>query len=102
MWSPQVTLPAGTLTLSYSWYLAHLSNATSADYFRVSIVHNTGTTVLHEQLGTNSSRAGAWAAHQEDISAYAGQTVRILIEAADASGGSLIEAALDDISIEQA
>ena len=28
--------PTGTLTLSFSWYLAHLTNSSSADYFRVS------------------------------------------------------------------
>ncbi|MGK5677211.1 M14 family metallopeptidase, partial [Micromonospora sp. URMC 106] len=34
--SPAVTLPAsGTLTLSLAWYLAHGSNASSADYLRV-------------------------------------------------------------------
>ncbi|GAA5772628.1 hypothetical protein Aros01_09185 [Streptosporangium roseum] len=34
-----------------------------------------------------------------DISSYAGQSVRILIEAADASGASLVEAGVDDVKI---
>jgi carboxypeptidase T len=100
--SPAVTLPGtGTLTLSYSWYLAHLNNAGSADFFRVSIVHNGGTTVLFTQAGAASNRAGAWSTGTHNISAYAGQSVRILVECADASTGSLIECGLDDAKITQ-
>ncbi len=28
----------GTLTLTFSWYLAHLNNSSSADFFRCSVV----------------------------------------------------------------
>lgn len=102
MRSPAVTLPAsGTLTLSLSWYLAHGSNSSSADYFRVSIVHNGGTTQLFQQSGTAGDRDGAWAVGSWNISAYAGQSVRIIIEAADASGASLVEAGVDDVKITQ-
>ena len=98
--SPAITLPAnGTLTLSLSWYLAHGSNSSSADFFRVSIVHNGGTTVLFTQTGAASNRNGAWAVGSWNVSAYAGQSVRILIAAADASGASLVEAGVDDVRI---
>ncbi|HCU48479.1 MAG TPA: hypothetical protein DGG94_01375 [Micromonosporaceae bacterium] len=97
--SPAVTLPTGTLALSYSWYLAHLNNASSADFFRVSIVHNGGTTVLFTQAGAAANRAGAWAVGSNSISAYAGQSVRILVECADASGASLVECGVDDVKI---
>jgi murein tripeptide amidase MpaA len=100
--SPAITLPAsGTLTLSLSWYLAHGSNSSSADFFRVSIVHSGGTTVLFTQSGAATDRDAAWATLSRDISAYAGQSVRILIEAADASTASLVEAAVDDVTIRQ-
>jgi aminopeptidase S len=100
--SPAVTLPGtGTLTLTYSWYLAHLNNASSADFFRVSIVHNAGTTVLFTQAGAASNRAGAWGTGSSNISAYAGQSVRILVECADASTGSLVECGVDDMKITQ-
>src|SRR5690606_7725267 len=40
--SPAITLPAtGTLTLTFSQYLAHGSNATSADFLRVSVIGTT-------------------------------------------------------------
>ncbi len=34
-----------------------------------------------------------------NLSQFAGQTIRILIEAADASGASLVEAGVDDVRI---
>ncbi|SNT56964.1 Zinc carboxypeptidase [Asanoa hainanensis] len=100
--SPAITLPAGgTLTLSLSWYLAHGSNSSSADFFRVSVVHNGGTTAVFTQAGAATNRNGAWGVANANLSAYAGQSVRILIEAADASTASLVEAGVDDVRITQ-
>ncbi|MEU6788689.1 M28 family metallopeptidase [Nonomuraea angiospora] len=97
--SPPITLPStGPLNLSFSWYLAHGSNASSADYFRVRVVGTTTTTVLN-QAGAASNRNGAWATATAGLNAFAGQTVRILIDAADASGASLVEAGVDDVKI---
>jgi hypothetical protein len=98
--SPAITLPAsGVLRVSLSWYLAHGSNSSTADFFRVSIVHSGGTTQLFNQAGAAANRNGAWATGSWDISAYAGQSVRILIQAADASTASLVEAGVDDVRI---
>ncbi|MEV1145078.1 M14 family zinc carboxypeptidase [Micromonospora sp. NPDC049799] len=98
--SPAVTLPSsGTLTLSLAWYLAHGSNASSADYLRVSVVHNGGTTALLTQSGAATDRDGSWAVANLNLTPYAGQSVRILVEAADASGASLVEAAVDNVTI---
>ncbi|MGK5443159.1 M14 family zinc carboxypeptidase [Micromonospora sp. URMC 105] len=98
--SPAVTLPAtGTLTLSLAWYLAHGSNASSADYLRVSVVHNGGTTTLLNQAGAATDRDAAWAVANLNLTPYAGQSVRIVVEAADASGASLVEAAVDNVTI---
>ena len=98
--SPAITLPSGTLNLSFSWYLAHGSNASSADFLRVKVVGST-TTQVFQQLGAASNRNGAWATATANISAFAGQSVRILIEAGDASGASLVEAGVDDVKITQ-
>ncbi|MBT2235230.1 M14 family zinc carboxypeptidase [Nonomuraea sp. NEAU-A123] len=99
--SPPITLPStGTLNLSLSWYLAHGSNASSADSFRVSVVGDTTTTVF-QQTGAAANRDGAWATATAGLNAYAGQTVRILVEATDASGASLVEAGVDDVRITQ-
>jgi aminopeptidase S len=100
--SPAVTLPAtGPLTLTLAWYLAHGSNSSSADYFRVSIVHSGGTTTVFSQAGAAANRNGAWATASADLTPYAGQSVRILVAAADASGASLVEASVDDVVITQ-
>ncbi|WP_344139983.1 M20/M25/M40 family metallo-hydrolase [Luedemannella flava] len=100
--SPAITLPgSGTLNLNLSWYLAHGSNSSTADFLRVSIVHSGGTTALFTQAGAAANRNGSWAQGSWSVSAYAGQSVRILIEAADASGASLVEAGVDDVTITQ-
>ncbi|WP_205315671.1 M14 family zinc carboxypeptidase [Nonomuraea lactucae] len=97
--SPPITLPAGgTLSVSLSWYLAHGSNASSADYVRVRVVGSTTTTVL-QQAGAASNRNGAWSVATADLTAHAGQTVRIVVDAADASTASLVEAGIDDVRI---
>jgi hypothetical protein len=99
--SPAIALPStGTLTLSFSYYMAHLSNSSSADFLRVSVVGSTTTQVFSE-VGAANNDAAAWATATANISAFAGQTVRIRIEAADASTASLVEAAVDDVRITQ-
>ncbi|MGE5827723.1 MAG: hypothetical protein ACM30G_05075, partial [Micromonosporaceae bacterium] len=102
--SPTITLPStGTLTLQFSWYLAHLNNASSADFFRVQIVNASGTaTTVFTQAGAASNRAGAWGTATASLNSFAGQTIRIRVQAADASTGSLIEAGVDNVTITQA
>jgi hypothetical protein len=97
--SPVIALPAtGTLTLTFRFYLAHGSNATSADFLRVRIVGGTTTTVF-ERLGAATNVNGAWGTGTASLNAFAGQSVRILIEAADAGTASLVEAGIDDVKV---
>jgi len=99
--SPAITLPAtGTLTLTFSQYLAHGSNATSADFLRVSVIGAT-TSVVFQRLASASDVDGAWSTATASLNAFAGQTVRLLIEAADAGTASLVEAGIDDVRITQ-
>jgi carboxypeptidase T len=99
--SPAITLPSsGSLSLTFSYYMAHGTNSSSADYLRVRIVGATTTTVFEELNAANDDDA-AWATATVNLSSYAGQSIRILIEAADASGASLVEAAIDDVRITQ-
>ncbi|MEZ4712848.1 MAG: M14 family zinc carboxypeptidase [Caldilineaceae bacterium] len=98
--SPNISLPAGaSISLSFSSYLAHASNSSSADFLRVSIV-GASTQTVFEELGANNDDDAAWDSFNGDISAFAGQTVYLLIEAADAGGASLVEAGVDDVLIE--
>jgi Zn-dependent metalloprotease len=98
--SPGITLPAtGNLVLSFNFYLAHGSNATSADFLRVRIVSGTTTTTVFQRLGAAQNVNGAWALTSVNLNSFAGQTINILIEAADASTASLVEAGVDDVRI---
>jgi len=100
--SPPINLPAtGTLTLGFSYYFAHLNNSSSADFFRVSIVGSSGTTQVFQELGSAANDAAAYSTQSVNISSFAGQSIRILIQAADAATGSLVEAAVDNVTVTQ-
>jgi len=87
-----------TLTLSLYGYAAHGSNSSSADYLRIKVIGATTTTVFQELNAANNDNA-AWQAITANITAYAGQTVQLQVECADASGASLVECAVDTITI---
>ncbi len=57
---------------------------------------------MFTQAGAASNRAGAWGTASVNISSFAGQTVRIRFEAADAATASLIEAGVDNVTITRA
>jgi len=100
--SPAIALPStGTLTLSCSWYLGHGSNATSADFFRISVVTASGTTVLSTTAGAATDRDAVWSTASLNLTPYAGQSVQILFEAADAATASLVEAGVDNVTVKQ-
>ncbi|WP_245623373.1 M4 family metallopeptidase [Spirillospora albida] len=101
--SPAIALPgSGTLTLRFSWYFAHLDNSSTADYLRVRVVGANGTSTVLNQTGGLTNRAGSWQTASFDLSAFAGQSVRIVVDAADAGGASLVEGGIDNVSITQA
>ena len=97
--SPNIALPASSdIDLSLYYYLAHLNNASTDDFLRISIVGNS-TTLLLEELGSGDTDSANWEQLNVDITSFAGQTVYLLIEAADAGSGSLVESAIDDVRI---
>jgi hypothetical protein len=99
--SPLIAIPAGgTVTLSLAFYFAHGTNSSIDDFFRVQIVGATTQTVIQE-LGSTLNDDAVFASTSVDISAFAGQSVRILISASDLGTASLVEAAVDDVVITQ-
>lgn len=99
--SPLIALPSeGDIRLWFGYYLAHYSDATSDDYLRVKVVGET-TEVVFEERGSPKLDQALWADFSVDLEQFAGQTVYLLIEAADAGDGSLLEAAIDDVLITQ-
>jgi subtilisin family serine protease len=98
--SPSITLPSGTnLTLTFAYYMAHLNNSSGADFFRVSIVVGGTVTTVFQEFGAADNDDAVWATATVNLSQFAGQQIRILIEAADAATGSLVEAGVDDVRI---
>jgi subtilisin family serine protease len=98
--SPAIALQGGTtFTLTFSYYLAHLNNSSTADFFRVIVVDGASMTTVFQELGAATQDNAAWATATVNLSQFAGRTIRILIQAADASGASLVEAGVDDVRI---
>jgi aminopeptidase S len=99
--SPAIALPSsGTITLTFRFYMAHLNNATSADYFRVRVVGANGTAAtLFTETGAANTDAASWASGTISLNNYAGQTIRLRFEAADNSTSSLVEAGVDNVTI---
>jgi carboxypeptidase T len=100
--SPPIALTGGTsYTLSFSYYLAHASNSSTADYLRVKVAGTTTSTVFQEP-GSTLNDDGVWATTTVTIPpAFNGQTVRIVIEAADLATASLVEAAIDNVVVKR-
>lgn len=97
--SPDIIIPSNSqVTITFSYYLAHLDNASSADFLRVIAVGNSSTT-LFEELGGNNNDAANWAEFSGSLDNFAGQTIHLKIEAADSGSGSLVEAAIDNVVI---
>ncbi len=55
---------------------------------------------MFEELGSGDYDEAAWADFNGSLDDFAGQTIYLLIEAADGGSGSLVEAAIDDVLIE--
>ena len=98
--SPAITLSgSGTFTLSFFYYLAYGTNSSADDFFRVKIVSGSTTTTVFQELGSATNKNGAFVPVTLNLSAFAGQTIRIVIEASDNVGASLVEAGVDDVRI---
>jgi carboxypeptidase T len=97
--SPAIRLGAGkSWTLSFRYAFAHNARSSADDYLRVRVVGNSTSTVF-TVAGAASERNASWLSAKVDLSAYAGQTVRLLIEATDGAADSLVEAAVDDVRV---
>ena len=84
--------------MSLYCYLVHGVNSAPDDYLRVKVV-GSATATVSEELGAAEDDDAAWALDNVSLNAFAGQTVYPLVEAADAKPASLLEAAIDDLTI---
>ncbi len=102
VFSPQITLPAsGPLSLHFTYNVANGDNSGTDDYLRIRVLDGSTPTTVFEKTGSASEVAGQWQTATADLSAFAGKTIRVYLEAADAGNPSLLEAQLDDLTITQ-
>lgn len=97
--SPAITLPAGTSTLTFAYNVAHDVNSGPDDYLRIHVVDGTTVTKVFEKLGVPSEVNGSWRTASADLTPFAGKTIQIRIDAADAGAPTLFEAQVDDLTI---
>jgi murein tripeptide amidase MpaA len=100
--SAPIALPATVGPLTFRYYLSHAADASPDDWLRAWVEAGDGTrTLVFEELGSADDDPAAWASARVAIDAWAGQTVRIVLGAADEGPDSLVEAAVDDVRIER-
>ena len=98
--SPDISLPAGgEIQLSFFYSMAHLNNSSPVDFLRVQVRGSGSSAVVFEELGSADNDYGAWSYFSTSLNAFAGQTIFLLVEAADAGTASLVEAAIEDVAI---
>jgi len=102
--SPNIVLPALSvgehLQISFSYSFAHnATGASTADYLKVTVVGLSNTVILDER-GGSGIRGGVWQPYSAQVDQHAGETVYLLIEAADDASGTLVEAQIDNLVIE--
>ena len=86
--------------LTFRYYLAHASTASSADSFQVFVEEGDGTrTLVRAETGAANTDRAAWASASIALTPWAGQTIRIVFVATDGGPDSLVEAAVDDVRV---
>lgn len=100
MRSPAIDLPTNaSYKLELTYYFAHLWNASTSDFFRISVLEGNNRQVLLEQTANLANRPAQWTNFSANLAAYAGKKIYILVEAADLGAGSVVEAAIDNLKI---
>jgi hypothetical protein len=98
--SAVIALPDPVGRLTFRYYLAHDARSSADDWLRVWVEAEDGTrTQVFEELGAANDDDAAWASASIPMAPWAGQTVRIVIGAADGGRGSLVEAGIEDVRI---
>lgn len=97
--SREVALPAGKRwTLSFSYTFAHNKRASKTDFLRVRVVDADQRSTVFVVRGKPTERNAQWTVARISLDQFAGESVKVLIEA---RGGAnrLVEAAVDDVRI---
>jgi len=87
-------------TMSFSYSFAHDSQSGSGDYLSVSV--DGAVTPLFKVAGEGVNRNGAWTQASLSLDGYAGQSIRLLVEARDGDNDNLVEGSIDDVRVYRA
>jgi carboxypeptidase T len=85
-------------TLDFEYTFAHSAQATAGDYLRVLV----NDTEVFRVAGDGVNQNATWTHATLDLDAFAGQTARVTVEAADTGSDALVEAAVDDVRVYRA
>jgi len=91
-----IQLPADATYIDVSNYFAHYSNSNVHDMLELRIDDDV---ILRHEAADSELRPAEWSKVRADISAYAGQTVVFSASVGDLDFGSLVEAAIDNITV---
>ncbi len=101
--SPDIQLPSsGIIELCFYYYLTHSEDATNDDYLQVIIEGATSSLIVLDIRGTSTKKNRdntSWKSTIVDISAFTGQTINIVIKAADNANDNILEAGIDCVKI---
>jgi carboxypeptidase T len=99
--SVPIALPAAPGVLSFRYVFAH-GPGNSQDGMRVWIQDEAGArTLVWSKAATSRTVGAAWVRAQAALTPWAGQKVRIVIQAFDTGPGTLLEVLVDDIRVER-
>jgi hypothetical protein len=100
--SAPIRLFGTTGDLTFRWYFGTHYASTPDDAFRVWVENAAGVrTKVFERLGLPAGRNAAWATARVSLVPWAGQTVRLVLEATDGGADNLVEAGVDDVRVER-
>jgi Zn-dependent metalloprotease len=96
----QVTVPASGATLSFYLHIdtAETTTATAYDKFTILVQNTSGTTLATLGTFSNLNKASGYTLHTYNLSAYAGQTIRIKFNGTEDSSLQT-SFVLDDVSV---
>jgi carboxypeptidase T len=99
--SAPIALPSPVGSLTFRYYFAHDSKSSRDDSFQVLIESGGVRTPVFREGGNAFVDGAQWKKAGTPLTEWAGKTIRIVFVATDGGADSLVEAAVDDVQIEQ-
>jgi hypothetical protein len=99
--SAPITLQAVSGDLTFAWSFGTWYRSTTADAFQAFVEAADGTrTLVFERRGAPGGRAASWATARVPLTAWNGQSIRIVFAATDGGADNLVDAGVDDVRVE--